>query len=67
MSGIGQICPAWDQIYLVKLDLAQQKSRSGGKTMNLCPDKPTTCKLSTKKLRENKGITRNNPNTRNHT
>jgi hypothetical protein len=43
------------------------KSRSGVKTMNIGPDKLTTCKLSTKKLRENKGITRNNLKTRNHT
>jgi hypothetical protein len=50
-----------------KLDLAQWKSRSGSKMMNLSPDKLTTCKLATKKLRENKGTTRNNLNTRNHT
>jgi hypothetical protein len=35
--------------------------------MNLGPDKFTTYKLSTKKLRENKGTNRNNLNTRNHT
>jgi hypothetical protein len=59
MSELGQICP-------VKLDLVQWKSRSGVKTMNLGPDKLTTCKLGIKKLRENKGTTRNNLNTRNH-
>jgi hypothetical protein len=35
--------------------------------MNLGLDKLMTCKLSTKELRENKGTTRNNLNTRNHT
>jgi hypothetical protein len=34
--------------------------------MNVGPDKLTTCKLSTKKLRENKGTTINNLNSRNH-
>jgi hypothetical protein len=45
MSELHRIC-------LIKPDLAQQKSTSGAKTMNLGPDKLTTCKLSTKKLRE---------------
>jgi hypothetical protein len=45
MSGLGRISP-------VKLDLMQQKSRSGAKTMNLDPNKLTTCKLSIKKLRK---------------
>jgi hypothetical protein len=67
MSELGWICPIWGRIYLVKQDLAQWKSRSGAKTMNLGPDKLMTSKLSTKKLRENKGTTRNNLNTRNHT
>jgi hypothetical protein len=67
MYGLGQICPVRGQIWLVKLDLAQWKSRSGAKTMNLGPNKLTTCKLSTKKVRENKGTTRNNLNTWNHT
>jgi hypothetical protein len=35
--------------------------------MDLGPDKLMACKLNTKKLRENKRITRSNPNTRNHT
>jgi hypothetical protein len=67
MSELGQICPVWGWICPIKLDLAQQKSRSGGKMMNLRPDKLTTYKLSTKKLRENKRTTRSNLNTRNHT
>jgi hypothetical protein len=50
ISKLGRICPIWAQICPVKLDLAQRKSRSGAKTMNLSPDKLTTCKLSTKKL-----------------
>jgi hypothetical protein len=67
MSGLGWICLIWGWICPVKLDLAQRKSRLGVKTMNLGPDKLTTCKLSTKKLRENKGTTRNNLNIGNHT
>jgi hypothetical protein len=35
--------------------------------MNLGPNKLTDCKLNTIELREIKGITRNNLNTRNHT
>jgi DNA-binding Xre family transcriptional regulator len=34
--------------------------------INLGPDKLMICKLSIKKLRENKGITRNNLNNMNH-
>jgi hypothetical protein len=60
MSRLGRISP-------VKLDLMQQKSRSGAKTMNLDPNKLTTYKLSIKKLRKNKGTTKNNLNTKNHT
>jgi hypothetical protein len=56
MSGLGRICPVW-----------RQKSRSRAKMVNLGPDKLTTCKLNTRELRENKGTTRNNLNTRNHT
>jgi hypothetical protein len=67
MSRLGRICFVWGWIYLVKLDLEQQKSRSGAKTMSLGPDKLTTCKLSIKKLSENKETTRSNLNTRNHT
>jgi hypothetical protein len=67
MSGPGRICLIWARICPVKLDLAQQKSRLGVKTMNLGPDMLTTCKLSTRKLRENKGTTRNSLNIRNHT
>jgi hypothetical protein len=54
MSGLGQISPVWSLIFLVKLDLLQQKSRTGANTMNLGPNKLTTCKLRTKKLRKNK-------------
>jgi hypothetical protein len=43
------------------------KNRSGAKMMNLGPDKLTSCKLNTTELRENKGTTRSNINTRNHT
>jgi hypothetical protein len=64
---LGRICPVKGQICLVKLDLAQWKSKLGAKTMNLGSDKLTTCKLSTKKLKEIKGITRSNIKTRNHT
>jgi hypothetical protein len=66
MSGLDRICPVRGRICPVKLVLTQQKSISGTKMMNLGPDKLTTCKLSTKKLRENKGTTRNNLSTRNH-
>jgi hypothetical protein len=52
MSGLGRICPVWSPIFLVKLDLSQRKSRSGDKTMNLGPNKLTTSKLGTKKLRK---------------
>jgi hypothetical protein len=67
MSGLGRICLVWGWICPVKLDLALRKCRSGVKTMDLGPDKLMACKLNTKKLRENKRITRSNPNTRNHT
>jgi hypothetical protein len=60
ISELGQICP-------VKLDLALWKSRSGANTMNLGPDKLTVHKLNTIELREIKGTTRSNPNTRNDT
>jgi hypothetical protein len=60
ISGLGQICS-------VKLDLALWKSRSGAKTMNLGPDKLTVHKLNTIEVREIKGTTRSNPNTRNDT
>jgi hypothetical protein len=61
MSGLGgQICP-------VKQEHMMQKSRLGAKTMNLGLDKLTACKLTTLELREIKGITRSDLNTRNHT
>jgi hypothetical protein len=55
MSGLGRIYLIWGRICPVKLDLTQQKSRTVVKMMNLGPDKLTTCKLGTKKLREKKG------------
>jgi hypothetical protein len=67
MSGLRSDTSGLVQICLVKLDLTHWKSRSGAKTMNLGPDKLMTCKISTKKLIENKGTTRSNLNTRNHT
>jgi hypothetical protein len=54
----GQICP-------VKQEYALWKSRSGAKTMNLGLNKLTTCKLNTIELREIKGTTRSNLNSRN--
>jgi hypothetical protein len=41
----GPICPARGRICPGKLDLAQQKSRSGAKTMSLGLNKLTTSKL----------------------
>jgi hypothetical protein len=61
MSGLG------GRICLVKLNLTLWKSRSGAKMINLGPDKLTACKLNTIELREIKGTTRSNLNTRNHT
>jgi hypothetical protein len=60
MSGLGWICP-------VKLDHTPRKSRSRAKMMSLSPNKLTTCKLNTIELREIKGTTISNLNTRNHT
>jgi hypothetical protein len=67
MSELGRICLVWGRICPVKLDLTLWKSRLGAKMMNLGPGKLMVCKLNTKKLRENKGTTRNNLNTRNQT
>jgi hypothetical protein len=67
MSRLDRICLVWGQICPVKLDLVEQKSRSRAKMMNIGLDKLMTCKLTTRKLRENKGTTRNNLDTRNHT
>jgi hypothetical protein len=67
MSGLGQICPVWSRICPIKLDHELRKSRSGAKMMSLAPDKFTACKLNTIELREIKGTTRSNLNTRNHT
>jgi hypothetical protein len=60
MSGLCRIC-------LVKLDLAQQKSRLGAKMINLGPDKLMPCKLNTIELIEIRRTTRSNLITRNHT
>jgi hypothetical protein len=54
----GQICP-------VKQEHMLRKNKSGAKTMNLGPEKLTACKLNTIELREIKGTTRNNINSRN--
>jgi hypothetical protein len=54
-------------VCLVKLDLTLQKSRPRAKIMHLGPDKNTAHKLNTIELREIKGTTRSNINTRNHT
>jgi hypothetical protein len=62
MSGLGQICPVWGSDLSGQIDLVLWKSKSGAKTMNLRPDK-----LNTIELREIKGTTRSNLNTRNHT
>jgi hypothetical protein len=43
------------------------KSRSGAKMINLGLNKLTAAKLNTIELREIKGTTRSNLNTRNHT
>jgi hypothetical protein len=67
MSELGRICPILGQVCLVKLDHALQKSRSGAKMMNLSPNKLTTCNLNTIELREIKGTTRSNLNTKNPT
>jgi hypothetical protein len=67
MSGLSRICPILGQLCLVKLDHALQKSRSGAKIMNLSPNKLMTCNLNTIELREIKGTTRSNLNTRNPT
>jgi hypothetical protein len=44
-----------------------RKSRSGDKMMNLGPDKLMACKLNTIELREIKGTSRSNINSRNQT
>jgi hypothetical protein len=45
MSGLGRICP-------VNRNFVQQKSRSGAKTMCLCPDEINISKLDNMELRE---------------
>jgi hypothetical protein len=67
MSGLGQICLAWGQIYPINQEHTLRKSRLRAKTMNLGPDELTACKLDTIELREIKGTTRSNLNFRNQT
>jgi hypothetical protein len=47
MPGVNQICPAQARIYLIRQDYTLWKNRSGAKTINLGPDKLTTCKQDT--------------------
>jgi hypothetical protein len=57
----------------LRLDMSGQtgsrtvEKEIGSKMMNLGPDKLMTCMLNTIELREIKGTTRSNLNTRNHT
>jgi hypothetical protein len=67
MFRLCRICLAWGRICSVKQEHALWKSISGAKKMNLGLDKLTTYKLTTLELREIKGTTRSNINTRNHT
>jgi hypothetical protein len=57
MFSLGWICP-------VNRNFAQRKSRSGAKTMHLCPDELTISKLDNMELREIMGTTRSNLNSR---
>jgi hypothetical protein len=57
MSSLGWICP-------VTQNFVQQKSRSGAKMMRLGPDELTISKLDNMELREIRGTTRNNLNSR---
>jgi hypothetical protein len=66
MSEISRISPAWGPDMFGKTRSHAAESRLGGKTMNLRPDKPTTCKLITIELREIKRTTRCNLIARNH-
>jgi hypothetical protein len=67
MSGVNQICSIQTQICSTKQVNALWKSRSGAKMINLGLNKLTAAKLNTIELREIKGTTRSNLNTRNHT
>jgi hypothetical protein len=67
MSELGQICPTWGSDMCEKTGSHTAESRSGATTMNLGPDKLTTCKLNTIELREIGRTTRSNLITRNHT
>jgi hypothetical protein len=67
MARLGRMCLVWGP------DMSDQtRSRAlekyiGSQDMNLHPNKLTTCKLNTTELREIKGTTRSNLNTKNHT
>jgi hypothetical protein len=67
MFRLGRICLVSGQIYLVTRNFEQQKSRSGGKTMCIGPDKLTINKLDNIELRELTGTTRSNLNSSNQT
>jgi hypothetical protein len=63
-SGLDQICPVWGRICPATRNFAQQKCRSGAKTMPIGPDKLTISKLDNIELREITGTTRSNLNSR---
>jgi hypothetical protein len=67
MSDRHRICPVLNQICSLNQGNAQQKSRSGTKTMNLELDKLMTNKQDTIEHIEISGTTRCNLFTRNHT
>jgi hypothetical protein len=67
MSGINWICLAQARICPIRQAYALRKSRSEAKTINLGPDKLTTCKQYTIEHIEIRGTTSSNQNTRNHT
>jgi hypothetical protein len=62
MFGLDWICQIWGWICPVIRNFMSQKSRSGGKTMRLGPDKLTVNKLDNMELREITGTTRSNIN-----
>jgi hypothetical protein len=66
MSGISQIYLAWGPDMSGKTGSHAAESRSRAKTMNLGPDKLTTCKLNTLGLREIRRTIRCNLIARNH-
>jgi hypothetical protein len=62
MFGLARICQVWGRICPVTRNFMSQKSRSGGKTMRLDPDKLTVNKLDNMELREITGTNRSNLN-----